>query len=98
MFSNVKNKIKELAKKAVFFAEAELGSGKGQEKKAMAIAYIVNRLPFPPVFSYPCRMELGSELQRHFSSEGAVGCERPGELYVALECAEQQGRLGQGSE
>ena len=49
MFSNVKNKIKELAKKAVFFAEAELGSGKGQEKKAMAIAYIVNRLPFPPV-------------------------------------------------
>ena len=49
MFSNVKNKIKELAKKAVFFAETELGSGKGQEKKAMAIAYIVNRLPFPPV-------------------------------------------------
>lgn len=49
MFSNVKNKIKELAKKAVFFAEAELGSGKGQEKKAMAISYVVNRLPFPKV-------------------------------------------------
>ena len=46
MFSNVKNKIKELAKKAVRIAEAELGSGKGQEKKKMAIAYIVRKLPF----------------------------------------------------
>lgn len=46
MFSNVKNKIKELAKKAVRIAEAELGSGKGQEKKKMAIAYIVSKLPF----------------------------------------------------
>ena len=49
MFSNVKNKIKELAKKAVFVAEAELGSGKGQEKKALAISYVVNRLPFPTI-------------------------------------------------
>lgn len=49
MFSNVKNKIKELAKKAVIFAEAELGSGKGQEKKELAINYIVNRLPFAPI-------------------------------------------------
>lgn len=49
MFSNVKNKIKELAKKAVIVAESELGSGQGQEKKKLAIQYIVNRLPFPTV-------------------------------------------------
>ena len=49
MFSNVKKKIKELAKKAVIVAEAELGSGKGQEKKRLAIQYIVNKLPFTPV-------------------------------------------------
>ncbi len=49
MFSNLKKKIKELAKKAVFTAEAELGSGNGQEKKALAINYVVNRLPFPPI-------------------------------------------------
>ena len=49
MFSNVKNKIKELAKKAVIVAEAELGSGKGQEKKRLAIQYIVNKLPFAPL-------------------------------------------------
>ena len=49
MFSNVKNKIKELAKKAVIVAEAELGSGKGQEKKKLAIQYIVNKLPFVPL-------------------------------------------------
>ena len=49
MFKNVKNKIKELAKKAVIFAERELGSGQGQEKKKLAIQYIVNKLPFPLV-------------------------------------------------
>ena len=49
MFQNLKNKIKELAKKAVLVAEAELGSGKGQEKKALAISYVVNRLPFSPI-------------------------------------------------
>ena len=49
MFSNVKKKIKELAKKAVIVAEVELGSGKGQEKKRLAIQYIVNKLPFAPV-------------------------------------------------
>lgn len=49
MFSNVKNKIKELAKKAVIVAEAELGSGNGQEKKRLAIQYIVNKLPFAPL-------------------------------------------------
>jgi len=46
MFSNIKNQIKELAKNAVLVAESELGSGKGQEKKKMAIEYIVKNLPF----------------------------------------------------
>jgi len=46
MFSNIKNQIKELARNAVFVAEEELGSGKGQEKKALAIKYIVEHLPF----------------------------------------------------
>lgn len=47
MFSNIKTKIKLLAKDAVFIAEQKLGTGKGQEKKKMAVNYIVNRLPFP---------------------------------------------------
>lgn len=46
MFSNIKNQIKELAKNAVLIAEKELGSGKGAEKKQMAIDYIVKNLPF----------------------------------------------------
>ena len=33
MFSNIKTKIKQLAKDAVFIAEQKLGTGKGQEKK-----------------------------------------------------------------
>lgn len=49
MFSNLKSKIKELAKNAVLAAEAKLGSGCGQEKKNMAISYIVKNLPFPEV-------------------------------------------------
>ena len=40
MFSNVKKQIKELAKNAVLAAEAQLGSGHGQEKKKMAIDYV----------------------------------------------------------
>ncbi len=46
MFSNVKNQIKELAKNAVIVAETTLGSGAGQEKKKMAVNYIVSNLPF----------------------------------------------------
>lgn len=46
VFSNVKMKIKELARKAVLKAEATLGSGQGEAKKKMAIAYIINNLPF----------------------------------------------------
>ena len=47
MFKNLKLKIKELARKAVFIAESQLGSGKGQEKKKLAIDYIVRNLPLP---------------------------------------------------
>lgn len=47
LFTNTKNKIIELAKNAVLVAETELGSGKGQEKKKMAIDYIVKNLPMP---------------------------------------------------
>lgn len=47
MFKNLKLKIKELAKSAVFRAESKLGSGKGQEKKKLAIDYILKNLPFP---------------------------------------------------
>ena len=47
MFENLKLKIKELARKAVFIAESQLGSGKGQEKKKLAIDYIVRNLPLP---------------------------------------------------
>lgn len=46
MFTEIKNQIKELAKNAVFVAEKELGSGKGQQKKTLAIKYIVDHLPF----------------------------------------------------
>ena len=41
MFVKIKNKIIELAKNAVLVAEEELGTGKGQEKKTLAIKYIV---------------------------------------------------------
>ena len=46
MFKDIKNQIKDLAKNAVLVAETELGTGKGQEKKKMAVNYVVNNLPF----------------------------------------------------
>lgn len=46
MFKNIKKIITELAKNAVLVAEKELGSGKGQQKKQMAIDYIIEHLPF----------------------------------------------------
>lgn len=49
MFRNIKNTIKELARNAVFVAEQELGTGKGQEKKQLAIDYIVKNLPFSSI-------------------------------------------------
>ncbi len=49
MFTNLRNRIKELARNAVFAAERELGSGNGQEKKKLAINYIVKNLPFSDI-------------------------------------------------
>lgn len=49
MFSNIKKQIKELARNAVMAAEVQLGSGAGQEKKEMAVNYVVNNLPFPKI-------------------------------------------------
>ena len=46
MFKDIKNQIKDLAKNAVLVAETELGTGKGQEKKKMAVNYVVSNLPF----------------------------------------------------
>lgn len=46
MFQNIKTQIKELAKNAVLVAESELGSGAGQQKKKMAVDYVVKNLPF----------------------------------------------------
>ena len=45
MFSNLKNKITELAYAAVNMAEDTLDSASGQEKKAAAIDYITSMLP-----------------------------------------------------
>lgn len=47
MFKNIKKQIKELAKNAVLKAEQELGSGKGQQKKRVAIDYVLKNLPIP---------------------------------------------------
>ena len=47
MFENIKKQIKELAKNAVLKAEQKLGSGKGQQKKRVAIDYILKNLPIP---------------------------------------------------
>ena len=46
MLFNIKKLITDLAKNAVLVAEEELGSGKGRQKKQMAIDYIVSHLPF----------------------------------------------------
>ena len=46
MFKQIKSKIIELAKNAVFVAEAELGKESGAEKKKLAISYVVKNLPF----------------------------------------------------
>ena len=45
LFSKTKTNNKDLAKNAVLVAEAELGSGKGQEKKKLAIEYVLKNLP-----------------------------------------------------
>lgn len=50
MFSKFKETIKELAYTAVLKAEQALGSKKGQEKKEMALNYIIQNLPIPAFF------------------------------------------------
>ncbi len=60
MFSNLKNQIKELAKNAVLVAEEQLGSGKGQEKKKMAVEYVVKNLPLPNWLKYVISVLLSS--------------------------------------
>ena len=50
MFNKLKEKIKELAKTAVIKAEEALGSSKGQQKKEMAVKYVVGRIPVPDFF------------------------------------------------
>lgn len=47
MFENLKKSIKELAKTAVVMAEKALGSEMGKQKKEMAVAYVVSRIPVP---------------------------------------------------
>ena len=79
MFKGIKNQIKELAKNAVLIAETELGSGKGQEKKKMAVDYVVKNLNF----SAPVKMiisvilsgfiddviEISVRLMKHFEAD-----------------------------
>lgn len=60
MFKNLKTTIKELAKAAVVKAEQTLGSNKGQEKKKMAIEYVVSRIPIPFPFNIFVSMLLSS--------------------------------------
>ena len=45
MFKQIKSKIIELAKNAVFVAETELSSETGIKKKKLAIEYIIKNLP-----------------------------------------------------
>ncbi len=47
MFDKLKETIKELAGTAVSKAEEALGSKKGQEKKEMAIKYVIGKIPLP---------------------------------------------------
>ena len=47
MFSKFKETIKELAYTAVLKAEDALGSKQGQQKKEMALNYIIKNIPLP---------------------------------------------------
>lgn len=50
MFFNIKETITELAYSAVNMAEQTLGTAEGQQKKNMAIEYIVSRIPIVEPF------------------------------------------------
>jgi hypothetical protein len=45
MFTKLKTAITQLAKTAVFTAEEALGSNTGQQKKAMALEFIISNIP-----------------------------------------------------
>lgn len=49
MFKHLKEAVKQLAQSAVAIAENALGSSKGQEKKKMAIEYVISKLPVPNI-------------------------------------------------
>ena len=51
MFKNLKEALKKVSVQAVKLAEETLGSNKGQEKKKMAIEYIISKLPIPFPFN-----------------------------------------------
>lgn len=78
MFKNIKKQIKELAKNAVLIAETEMGSGKGKEKKEMAVNYVVNNLscsaPVKIIISILLSgfiddvIEISARLMKHFDS------------------------------
>lgn len=48
MFKNLKASISELAYSAVNMAEQSLDTASGQEKKVMAIEYVISMLPILP--------------------------------------------------
>ena len=60
MFENIKSTIKEVSLTAVKMAEETLGSNKGKLKKAMAIEYVVSRIPVIPPFQKLIAMFLSS--------------------------------------
>jgi hypothetical protein len=60
MLKNLKNSIKELAKTAVVIAENTLGSCKGQQKKKMAVEYIIKYIPVPAPFKQLVSLMLSS--------------------------------------
>lgn len=50
MFKNLKQIIQDLSYNAVNMAEQSLDTTTGQEKKSMAIEYVVSRLPVAAIF------------------------------------------------
>ena len=78
MFENIKATIKEVSITAVKAAEEALGSNKGKQKKAMAINYIVSKIPVASPFQRLVAMLLSSfiddavELAVQLMTEGGL--------------------------
>ncbi len=64
MFENLKEEIKEIAYSAVTMAEDALGSSNGQEKKILAIEFIVSKLPVMEPFKKIIIIILGKFIDR----------------------------------